>query len=112
MQSVRDWSLGGKLTLVGVPFLVLALLAVTLTMWVSWQLDGGAAALNEAGRLRMQTWRMAMSAAHGDAEALGAQRAEFDHSLDLLRGGDPDRPLFVPWDETLAVARASSASVV
>lgn len=101
MQSVRDWSLGGKLTLVGVPFLVLALLAVTLTMWVSWQLDGGAAALNEAGRLRMQTWRMAMSAAHGDAEALGAQRAEFDHSLDLLRGGDPDRPLFVPWDETV-----------
>ena len=58
MQSVRDWSLGGKLTLVGVPFLALALLAVTLTLWVSWQLAGGAAAVNEAGRLRMQTWRL------------------------------------------------------
>jgi len=102
MRSARDWSLGGKLTLVGVPFLALALLAVTLTMWVSWQLDGGAAALNEAGRLRMQTWRMAMSAVHDDAPALRAQRAEFDRSLALLRAGDPDRPLFVPWDETVS----------
>jgi two-component system nitrate/nitrite sensor histidine kinase NarX len=101
MQSARDWSLGGKLTLVGVPFLVFALLAVTLTMWVSWQLDGGAAALNEAGRLRMQTWRMAMSAVHDDVPALRARRAEFDRSLELLRVGDPDRPLFVPWDEAV-----------
>jgi two-component system nitrate/nitrite sensor histidine kinase NarX len=39
-----------------VPFLLLALLS---TLWVSWQLDGGAAAVNEAGRMRMQAYRMA-----------------------------------------------------
>ncbi|MEO8124109.1 MAG: type IV pili methyl-accepting chemotaxis transducer N-terminal domain-containing protein [Burkholderiales bacterium] len=101
MNRARHWSLGGKLTLVGVPFLVLALLAVTLTLWVSWQLDGGAAAVNEAGRLRMQTWRMAMSVGRDDADALRVQRAEFERSLALLRDGDPDRPLFVPWDDVV-----------
>ena len=60
MNRARHWSLGAKLLLVGTPFLALALLAVTLTLWVSWQLDGGAAAVNEAGRLRMQAYRIAM----------------------------------------------------
>ena len=99
MNRFRDWSLGGKLALVGVPFLVLALLAVTLTLWVSWQLDGGAAAVNEAGRLRMQAWRIAASVGSGNADAIEAQRAEFGRSLALLRDGDPQRPLFVPWDD-------------
>jgi two-component system nitrate/nitrite sensor histidine kinase NarX len=103
MSRTRHWSLGGKLTLAGVPFLLLALIAVTLTLWVSWQLDGGAAAVNEAGRLRMQSWRMAMSVERQDADAMRVQRAEFDRSLALLRDGDPERPLFVPWD---AVVRA------
>jgi len=31
--------------LVGVPFLLLVLLATAATLWVSWQLDGGAAAV-------------------------------------------------------------------
>ena len=101
MNRIRDWSLGGKLALVGIPFLVLALLAVMLTLWVSWQLDGGAAAVNEAGRLRMQSWRMATSVVRGDAQALVEQRAEFDRSLALLRHGDAKRPLFVPWDDAV-----------
>ena len=57
------WSLGSKLALVGLPFLVLALLSTAATLWVSWQLDGGAAAVNEAGRMRMQSYRMALSIA-------------------------------------------------
>jgi two-component system nitrate/nitrite sensor histidine kinase NarX len=108
MPHTRHWSLGGKLTLAGVPFLLLALVAVTLTLWVSWQLDGGAAAVNEAGRLRMQSWRMAMSVERHDADAMRLQRAEFDRSLALLRDGDPERPLFVPWD---AAVRARFAAV-
>ncbi|MBM3386341.1 MAG: hypothetical protein FJY36_01535, partial [Betaproteobacteria bacterium] len=43
----------------GLGLLVLALLSIGLTMWVTHQLDGGAAAVNETGRLRMQTWRLA-----------------------------------------------------
>jgi len=102
MEKGRHWSLGVKLTLVGVPFLLLALLAVVLTLWVSWQLDGGAAAVNEAGRLRMQAYRMTTSVSTGDTAALAAQEAEFERSLALLRTGDPERPLFVPWDDAVA----------
>jgi two-component system, NarL family, nitrate/nitrite sensor histidine kinase NarX len=101
MNQARHWSLGAKLVLVGTPFLVLALLGVTLTLWVSWQLDGGAAAVNEAGRLRMQGYRMALSVSTQDAPALRRQAGEFERSLALLRHGDPERPLFVPWDDTV-----------
>ncbi len=103
MTRTRHWSLGAKLMLVGTPFLVLALLAVTLTLWVSWQLDGGAAAVNEAGRLRMQAYRMALSVSTQDAPALRQQAGEYARSLSLLRHGDPERPLFVPWDELASV---------
>lgn len=94
-QSVR-WSLGAKLALVGAPFLLLALLSTVATLWVSWQLDGGAAAVNEAGRMRMQTYRMALSVGTGETRELPGQVAEFNRSIRLLRDGDPDRPLFVP----------------
>ncbi len=48
--------------------------------------------------MRMQAYRMLLSAGTGDA-MLPQQVAEFERSLMLLRKGDPDRPLFVPWDE-------------
>src|SRR5665647_2403853 len=92
------WSLGSKLALVGLPFLLLALLATAATLWVSWQLDGGAAAVNEAGRMRMQSYRMALSIGTGESSALTEQVKEFDRSLVILKSGDPERPLFVPWD--------------
>ena len=98
MLQNRHWGLGVKLLLVGAPFMALALLAVTLTLWVSWQLDGGAAATNEAGRLRMQAWRIAASVHGHDEAALQRQAAGFEQSLALLRDGDAARPLFVPWD--------------
>ena len=97
-----QWSLGAKLTLLGAPFLLLVLLSTAATLWVSWQLDGGAAAVNEAGRMRMQTYRMSLSVGQGQtASLLPAQIDEFDHSLALLRSGDPERPLFVPWDDAV-----------
>ncbi len=101
MTLQKHWSLGAKLTLVGAPFLLLALLSTAATLWVSWQLDGGAAAVNEAGRMRMQSYRMALSIGTDDNSALSQQVAEFDQSLATLRSGDPERPLFVPWDDTV-----------
>ncbi len=95
------WSLGTKLALVGTPFLLLALISTVMTLWVSWQLDGGAAAVNEAGRMRMQAYRMALSVASGADVALAQQGKEFDASLSVLRTGDPERPLFVPWDDNV-----------
>jgi len=95
----KQWTLGAKLAMVGAPFLLLVVLSTAATLWVSWQLDGGAAAVNEAGRLRMQTYRMSLSVGLGETAALPAQIAEYEQSLALLRRGDPERPLFVPWDD-------------
>jgi two-component system nitrate/nitrite sensor histidine kinase NarX len=101
MTPNKHWSLGAKLALVGAPFLLLALLSTAATLWVSWQLDGGAAAVNEAGRMRMQSYRMSLSIGTGETSALPEQVKQFDQSLALLRNGDPERPLFVPWDDTV-----------
>jgi two-component system, NarL family, nitrate/nitrite sensor histidine kinase NarX len=101
MGSRRYWSLGAKLVLVATPFLVLTLLAIAMTLWVSWQLEGGAAAVNEAGRMRMQAYRLSFSLATNDQQALPQQVQSFERSLVMLRSGDPERPLFMPWDDVV-----------
>lgn len=96
-------SLSTKLIRIGAALLVLALASIGLTLWVTWHLEGGAAAVNEAGRMRMQTWQL-VSAVQADIPA--AERMvliqQFDESLALLRNGDPSRPLFVPRDDEVA----------
>lgn len=100
--SPQRWTLGAKLAAVGLPFLLAGLLATALTLWVSWQIDGGAASVNEAGRMRMQAWRLAWSSTLPSAQRhLGEQVVALDRSLELLRRGDPERPLVTPWDDTV-----------
>ena len=93
-------SLSKKLIRIGAGLLMVALVSISLTLWVTWQLEGGAAAVNEAGRMRMQTWRLASAAQAGGAPP-EMQRlvSQFDKSLQILRVGDASRPLLVPWDE-------------
>ncbi len=92
-------SLSTKLMRIGAGLLIVALASIGLTLWVTWQLEGGAAAVNEAGRMRMQTWRLTSAVqAQRDPSELAALVAEFDGSLRLLSEGDASRPLFVPWD--------------
>ncbi|HET9204794.1 MAG TPA: type IV pili methyl-accepting chemotaxis transducer N-terminal domain-containing protein, partial [Burkholderiaceae bacterium] len=81
---------------------------IALTLWVTWQLEGGAAAVNEAGRMRMMSYRIALDAATGRRAALPAQLQRMDDTLDLLQAGDPSRPLLVPWDSE---SRAEIAAV-
>ena len=106
LQALRRASLPAKLGTIGSALLLLALASIGLTLWVTWQLQGGAGAVNEAGRLRMQTWRLAQAVGTGDAERVGAYVRQLDASLALLRSGDPERPLFVPHDRTTAAAFA------
>lgn len=99
--------LASKLMGIGGLCLVLALASVGLTLWVTWQLEGGAAAVNEAGRMRMQSYRLALRLQTpvpdtGRTELnqqVQDQLQDFDASLSLLRDGDPARPLAVPWDQ-------------
>lgn len=88
--------LAAKIGAIGCVLLVLALGAIGLTLWVTWQLEGGAAAVNEAGRMRMQTWRLAQTLSAGDAALLAPRLDQLDHSMALLQRGDPVRPLAVP----------------
>ena len=93
-------SLSKKLVRIGAGLLLVALVSIGLTLWVTWQFEGGAAAVNEAGRMRMQAWRITSTVQTGVNEAeLQTLVAQFDKSLTLLRSGDASRPLFVPWDE-------------
>lgn len=91
--------LSTKFVLIGLSMLVVALLSIGLTMWVTRQLDGGAAAVNEAGRLRMQTWRLVSAWQGGRTPAEVADLvAGVDRTLTLLEQGDATRPLAVPWN--------------
>ena len=88
-----------KLLALGAGFLLVALASISLTLWVTWKLEGGAAAVNEAGRLRMNMLRMVLVLQAESPEAVQERARLFDASLELLRTGDPSRPLFVPWSE-------------
>lgn len=99
-------SIAAKLALIGAGLLVAALGSIGLTLWVSWQLEGGAAAINEAGRMRMATYRIALLSTHGEQQALARQVARFRSNLAALKVGDPSRPLIVPWDTQVNAAFA------
>lgn len=91
-------SLSAKLIRIGAALLLTALVSIGLTLWATWKLGGGAAALNEAGRMRMQVWRMTSAVQAGLPERDELVR-QFEQSMQLLRAGDSTRPLFVPWDD-------------
>ncbi len=79
--------------------LIVVLTMVGGTLWLSWQLEGGAAAINDAGSLRMRSYKLALSldtlAQSGPAIARDDLR-QLDTTLEGLRNGDPSRPLFLP----------------
>jgi two-component system, NarL family, nitrate/nitrite sensor histidine kinase NarX len=93
----RPTTLATKFVIAGGTLLALAIASIGLTLWVTWQLEGGAAAVNEAGRMRMQAWRLAAMQAGGAPGAAQPLLRRMDETLALLRAGDPSRPLFVPW---------------
>jgi two-component system nitrate/nitrite sensor histidine kinase NarX len=101
--------LTGKLSrkIVGIllGFFLVALAAIGMTLSLSWQLEGVAAAINDAGSQRMRTYRMAYLMAQGlDPSAdtislegkLEVETSRFDTVLRDLRRGDPQRPMASP----------------
>lgn len=97
MFSAR--TLYAKMLGLGAALLSVAVLSVGLTMWISWQLEGGAAAVNEAGRLRMQVWRLVAEIPFRGPAVAQTRVHSLDASLALLRDGDSSRPLALPWDQ-------------
>ncbi|MEN9905372.1 MAG: hypothetical protein RLZZ555_1937 [Pseudomonadota bacterium] len=96
----RRSQLSFKFLLLGLTLLLLALLSIGVTMWITRQLDGGAAAVNEAGRIRMQAWRLAAGVQGGRSDQeFTAMVDQMGISLELLQRGDRSRPLSVPWND-------------
>ncbi|MBI2276278.1 MAG: type IV pili methyl-accepting chemotaxis transducer N-terminal domain-containing protein [Dechloromonas sp.] len=84
-------------------FLLVATTAIGLTLLISWQLEGVAAAINDAGSQRMRSYRMAHlmsrvleAPAPGQIETLAAEVERFNKVLLELQAGDPARPLAAP----------------
>ena len=82
----KPWSLAAKLGAIGSALLVVVLGSIGLTLWVTWKLEGGAAAINEAGRMRMQVWRLAQALPAGDAARIDAYLREFDGAFERAPG--------------------------
>lgn len=84
-----------------ISFLLLALAAIGATLLLSWQLEGGAAAINDAGSLRMRTYQLGLQLRQVEqdparAVQLSANLGRFEQTLQQLEQGDPARPLLVP----------------
>ncbi|MBS1130132.1 MAG: GAF:ATP-binding region, ATPase-like:Histidine kinase, region:Histidine kinase, dimerization [Proteobacteria bacterium] len=97
--------LSRKIIGVLVVFFLVATSAIGLTLLISWQLEGVAAAINDAGSQRMRTYRLGHLMARGlEAEtqvaaltaALSEEVVRFDKVQRDLQLGDPLRPLSSP----------------
>lgn len=96
---MRKRRLSTQFLVLGAALLVLALLSIGSTMWITQKLEGGAAAVNEAGRLRMQAWRLVVMAGTAREGTLPDELlTEFETTLTDLHQGVPERPLLVPWN--------------
>lgn len=105
--------LSNKIIGVLVVFFLVATTAIGMTLIISWQLEGAAAAINDAGSQRMRSYRIGyllqkMAQGADASETLPYEiRAEvvlFEKVLNGLERGDPRRPLFMPRDEPIQLA--------
>lgn len=101
MDSDNQLPIGKRLTfrilLTTVLGLALTLAAIGYTLLLSWQLEGGGAAINEAGSLRMRSYRLAMVLEHAQpGTSVEQELQEFNRTLLDLQTGDAKRPLFLP----------------
>ena len=94
-------------------YFLIALVAISSTLYVSWRLEGGAAAINDAGSERMRSFYIAFLLAqqvqHPSVELrhdIEAKTAQFEKVLSDLDRGDPQRPLSLPKDSKVRAQMA------
>ncbi len=94
-----------KITGLLVLYFVVALTAIGSTLFVSWRLEGGAAAINDAGRERMRSYRIAFLLSQQARTPSPELRQDIEREITLfertlieLDHGNPQRPLSLPKD--------------
>ena len=104
-MNFSSYKLGPKLATISAMFLVIACLAIGLTLNESWNMEGAGAAINALGSERMRSYRIAYlladPSATQDDESLRREIAQFEDTLQMIRRGDPKRPLYLPRSETV-----------
>jgi two-component system nitrate/nitrite sensor histidine kinase NarX len=95
-----------KITGLLVFYFLVALIAISSTLYVSWRLEGGAAAINDAGSERMRSYHIAFLLSQYVRQpsvemrhAIEAKVDQFERVLSDLKHGDPRRPLSLPKDK-------------
>jgi two-component system nitrate/nitrite sensor histidine kinase NarX len=104
LSSYLPRRLSTKIVSTLIAFLLIALCAIGTTLILSWQLEGSAATINEAGSLRMQGYRLSSTLAQlATPDARNAARDRMtqhiraiDATFADLQRGDPQRPLYLP----------------
>ena len=95
-------SLSGRIIGLSLLVLFVGLLMMGGTLWLSWQMEGEAAAINDAGSLRMRAYRLALAldnvhlANEQNHYPLMEEIQGIDDTLTSLSIGDPTRPLVMP----------------
>lgn len=97
-RSIRSANISTRIVTVSLAALAIALAMIGGTLWLSWQLEGGAAAINDAGSLRMRAYRLTLmlQATPLDPQVAGREIEQLEDTLASLQRGDPARPLVLP----------------
>ncbi|WP_211209861.1 type IV pili methyl-accepting chemotaxis transducer N-terminal domain-containing protein [Uliginosibacterium gangwonense] len=98
LADMQRHSISFRIVTVSLLALAIALAMIGGTLWLSWQLEGGAAAINDAGSLRMRSYRLALSMQIQplDAKRIDSEIQSLEKTLYSLHRGDPARPLVLP----------------
>lgn len=117
IHGPSDDAMGRKLSarIIGILllFFAAALTSVGLTLYCARQLEGVAAAINDAGSLRMRSWKIAHQLTGLPPDGAARQRRLATIAAEIsgleavqaaLVHGDPERPLFIPRDPEIAEA--------
>ncbi|HEY3325537.1 MAG TPA: histidine kinase [Novimethylophilus sp.] len=104
-MNLSSYKLSAKLATISTAFLIVACLAIGLTLIESWNLEGAGAAINALGSERMRSYHIAYLLAAppsaSDHQQLDSEIAQFEKTLQLIKHGDPVRPLYLPKSETV-----------
>lgn len=106
--------LSNKIIGILVVFFLVATIAIGMTLFISWQLEGASAAINDAGSERMRSYRIGWllrkavdeggEAGRRAAEEARGEAQTFEQVLAGLKHGDPARPLALSHDSAIQAA--------
>ena len=80
-------------------WIAVSVASIVFTLYLSLWLEGNAAAINDLGSLRFQSYRLALLVEENAPQSeIDAYISRFDQVLATVRRGDPRRPLSLPDD--------------